>query len=314
MHTVHRVSPRHQENLRTQFGVRKLRPLTNDPSYDHVMHGSVNESRSVVIKSPRTPKDHTSTLTEMNAFLACKNIRGMVNLIGVSQSPREGSLLVIENYEGGDLVTYINELHKNNTEVPVTDIMRPLMYRAGRTLAHMHRRGWCHRDVKPENMFLDKTRRRVFIGDLQFACRMEKGKLLTTFPGTAAYAAPEVCCQLPYDGAKADAYAYGVTLFMCVFLRGLMDRNAQMHKLYFFLLRLHIGELPYPEGVYVDPHLRKLLRRLVALRPEKRWTVEQAVRKSAWFAPEREKARRRRGRKTRTKRGGGWVKGSFPVR
>jgi serine/threonine protein kinase len=82
-------------------------------------------------------------------------------------------------------------------------------------LAALHRRGFIHGDVKPDNIRLVDAGTAVLL-DLGFAHHpgenasfLEKGYVL----GTVNYLAPELCGEAPEDDARADIYSLGVTLF-----------------------------------------------------------------------------------------------------
>ena len=94
-------------------------------------------------------------------------------------------------------------------------------------LAALHRKGFIHGDVKPENIRLVDVGKAILL-DLGFAHRpgenasfLEKGYVL----GTVNYLAPELCGQEPSDDARADIYSLGMTLF-----------------------EMLTGQLPYPAG------------------------------------------------------------------
>jgi len=102
-------------------------------------------------------------------------------------------------------------------------------------MAALHRAGYLHGDIKPENLCLtgDGT---VVLLDLGFAHEpgdnaslFEEGYLL----GTANYLAPELCIDNPTDTLAVDVYALGVLLF-----------------------ELLTGDLPFPTGT-----LRQVLTR-----------------------------------------------------
>jgi serine/threonine protein kinase len=94
-------------------------------------------------------------------------------------------------------------------------------------LAALHRVGFIHGDVKPENIRLVDVGKAILL-DLGFAHRagenapfLEKGYVL----GTVNYLAPELCGQEPRDDERADIYSLGMTLF-----------------------ELLTGQLPFPTG------------------------------------------------------------------
>ncbi len=137
-------------------------------------------------------------------------------------------------------------------------------------LAALHRAGFLHGDVKPDNVRLVDDGTAVLI-DLGFAHRAgENDNLLRQgyVMGTANYLAPELCRPDPEDGAAADLFSLGVTLYEMLtgvlpfppgtvpqtFRRHACDPPADLPR--------HAG--PLPEA------LVSLVRRLLARRPEER--------------------------------------------
>lgn len=98
-------------------------------------------------------------------------------------------------------------------------------------LAALHRAGYAHGDVKPENVRLTDSHNAVLI-DLGYAHKpgdnakyLRDGLIL----GTANYMAPEVCAADPNAGERADIFSLGVMLF-----------------------EMLTGKLPYPTGTAVQ--------------------------------------------------------------
>jgi serine/threonine-protein kinase len=91
---------------------------------------------------------------------------------------------------------------------------------AARGLAAIHRAGYVHRDVKPDNLFLcdlDRHGVAVKVIDFGFCTRFEKRDLGASREvlGTLEYIAPEQALAEDVD-VRADVYSLGVLLFRCV--------------------------------------------------------------------------------------------------
>jgi eukaryotic-like serine/threonine-protein kinase len=144
-------------------------------------------------------------------------------------------------------------------------------------LASLHRKGFIHGDVKPENIRLVDIGKAVLL-DLGFAHRagenasfLEKGYVL----GTVNYLAPELCGSEPADDARADIFSLGVTLFEM--LTGQFPYAAgtpleTMHR--------HRTEKPRPlseclSGTPAD--LARLIERMTALQPAERPRADRLV-------------------------------------
>eukprot|EP01063_Lacrimia_lanifica_P008182 TRINITY_DN15297_c0_g1_i1.p1 TRINITY_DN15297_c0_g1~~TRINITY_DN15297_c0_g1_i1.p1 ORF type:complete len:342 (+),score=113.89 TRINITY_DN15297_c0_g1_i1:64-1089(+) len=86
-------------------------------------------------------------------------------------------------------------------------------------LGALHAAGVCHRDVKPENILVDATRRVLKLCD--FGCSKQidrisagvKNAACTTVAGTPYYMSPEILNDDEgYDGMRADIWSLGATV------------------------------------------------------------------------------------------------------
>lgn len=117
--------------------------------------------------------------------------------------------LIVEMAENGDLLEYINvrkHLHEGLAQRFFADLAR--------AMAKCHEVGIVHRDLKCENLLLDRHYN-IKVSDFGFATKFTS-QSLETYCGSYAYAAPEIILGHPYDGEKADIWSMGVILYAMV--------------------------------------------------------------------------------------------------
>jgi serine/threonine protein kinase len=107
--------------------------------------------------------------------------------------------------EGGDLCDFVNNVSLTESEIA------PMAFRILEALDYIHKRGFVHCDVKPDNIFLFKADpvRETFLGDFGLTTA---GKKLRLQCGSRPYLAPERLSEEPFDSA-VDMWAFGITVF-----------------------------------------------------------------------------------------------------
>ena len=102
--------------------------------------------------------------------------------------------------------------HLQDIEVALRNSAFELLFCLFFRLSYLHSKKIVHRDVKTENMLLDKTRT-LKIADFGVA-RMEASNPndMTGETGTLGYMAPEVLNGNPYN-RKCDVYSFGICLW-----------------------------------------------------------------------------------------------------
>ncbi|XP_022747505.1 phosphoenolpyruvate carboxylase kinase 1-like [Durio zibethinus] len=141
-------------------------------------------------------------------------------------------------------------------------------------LAHCHRFGIVHRDVKPDNIFFD-FRGKLKIGDFGSAAWLGELGTVDGLVGTPYYVAPEVVMGRAYN-EKVDVWSAGVVLY--VLLAGVPPFYGETaEEIFEAVLR---GNLRFPTRIFrsVSAEAKDLLRKMICKDVSRRWSAEQVLR------------------------------------
>ncbi|KAF7067631.1 hypothetical protein CFC21_073494 [Triticum aestivum] len=128
---------------------------------------------------------------------------------GSSHGPGQRCVVVVEYQHGGTLKTLLFQ-HRDK-KLPYKKVVQ-LALDMARGLSYLHSQKIVHRDVKAENMLLDR-KKSVKIADFGVArVEAQDDDNMTGQTGTLGYMAPEVLEGRPYDH-KCDVYSFGVLLW-----------------------------------------------------------------------------------------------------
>src|SRR5687768_17857466 len=141
----------------------------------------------------------------------------------------------------------------------------------GSALAHAHANGIVHRDVKPENIFIDETTGRALLSDFGVARSLHADNNLTVpgmAIGTPTYMSPEQIDGRAIDG-RSDLYSLGLVGWEM--LAG--QRPWDGESLYNVIFRQKHEELPALDEVRpgIPDRIHYFVDGLLRKRPESRW-------------------------------------------
>lgn len=178
--------------------------------------------------------------------------------------------IVLEYASGGEFYKYIQRnrrLKENKAARLFSQLVSGVYY--------MHSKGLVHRDLKLENLLLDKNEN-LIITDFGFVNEFSRhNELMKTSCGSPCYAAPELVVSTQhYAGRKADVWSCGIILF--AMLAGYLPwdddktnpNGDDIAKLYRYITTT---PLKFPE--YIGPVARDLLRKILVSDPEQRYTL-----------------------------------------
>jgi serine/threonine protein kinase len=221
-----------------------------------------------------------STLTEMSDFTneleilaECGGHKHILDLHDIYEDA-DNFYLLTDLLEGGELFDRICEMGVY-TEAIAKDIVRPILD----ALRHVHSKQVLHRDVKPENLLLMTTAKdaNLKIADFGVAAWLpDLAKNLYPKCGTPEYLAPEMYGpkNCPY-GKPVDVWALGCVVFimLCGWHPFQVPDNLREQK-----ARIIKGDVSELDEEDISDEAKDLIRKMLHVNPEKRWTIEQLSR------------------------------------
>jgi hypothetical protein len=118
----------------------------------------------------------------------------------------------MELVEGQGLDKRIQSARRRKRHLLLTEVVT-IIEQVANALEAVHRAGMLHRDVKPENVLIDRTHRRYVLVDVGIA--VQRGE--KNAAGTPGFTAPEVFGQGSEDPAT-DVYSLGALAYMLLTL------------------------------------------------------------------------------------------------
>lgn len=176
-------------------------------------------------------------------------------------------VLITDLCTGGDLYDLLST-RQRLSEPEAASIAAQLVS----AVAHCHRLGVAHRDLKPDNVLFDSYGR-LKLADFGSA-EVFGANQMSGIVGTPYYVAPEVLMGREYD-EKIDVWSCGVILY--VMLSGTTPFHGKNAKEIFeAVLR---GNLRFPTKIFrtVSPEAKDLLRKMICRDVSRRLSAEQVL-------------------------------------
>ena len=215
-----------------------------------------------------TPDDYQSVKQEINILKSVKH-KHIVQLYDVLQTPRH-IFIIMEYCEGKDLLDYILTKSKLSEEESLK-----YFHQLINALFYLHSQNIAHRDIKIDNMLLDRNRDLKLV-DFGLSTKYPDDNLLDQPCGTVVYAAPEVLQGKEYHGMLADVWSSGIVLYGM--LSGYLpfgDQDDDINR-----INIIQGKISYPN--YFSDSVKDLLMHMLDLDPMTRYTLQE-VRSHPWF-------------------------------
>jgi len=222
-----------------------------------------------VQRSGLSHEDELSLRSEVDILLKLKH----ANIVQAYDFFEEDKVfyVILECLEGGELFDRIvKKTYYNEKEA------RDLVLIVLMAIKYCHDRNIVHRDLKPENLLLTSKHddANIKLADFGFATYCD-GFNITTQCGTPGYIAPEILEHKPY-GKPVDMWSFGVILY--ILLGGYPPfHDENQSRLFRKITRADYQFHPDYWGSVSDD-AKDLIRNLLTLDMNKRFTVDQALR------------------------------------
>lgn len=182
------------------------------------------------------------------------------------------SQLVTELLDGESLRAYTQRQPNHRLEESAA---QNLYQQVVEGISFCHDRLVVHRDLKLENLLLDKSAERVKIIDFGFATQVAtRSTKLRAFCGTPSYMAPEIVKGESYSGFATDVWALGVVVF--ALLAGSLPFTARTEMQLYAKIRRGIFSIPDSLGESVRRLVRAMMRLEASSRPSAAAVLRQS--------------------------------------
>ena len=206
---------------------------------------------------------------------------GTVTITLKDKKPEERNYLLLEYYPKKDLLKYIK--FSGGLEEKFSKV---LFKKVLETVQNLHINGIFHLDLKLNNILLDDEFNPK-IGDFGLSKTKEESydnKFIGNF-GTKAYKPPQMHLNTSFDGAKADIFSLGVTLFKLVTNSFPFKIAYKAEEFYKLIMEEEYNDFwakISTKNIEVSNEFKNLFVKMVAFDEDKRPDIE-AILSDEWF-------------------------------
>jgi len=226
----------------------------------------------IVPKAPLNASAKQNLAREVSAMRSLKH-QNIVKYYGVKED-RDYVYIFMEYVPGGDLCDTLMDIGRF-TETEAKLLFRQL----AQALEYMHSQDFVHRDVKLENILLDRERKQIKLTDFGFCTVCPKGRYLQSFCGSPSFVAPEILQRTPYDGRATDVWGLGIIMFGMLFGSLPFGDDKDINVLFHNILS---SPLTFPTTAKISEEAKFLLRRCLDKAAHLRPSVSEVL-ASEWL-------------------------------
>ena len=200
--------------------------------------------------------------------------KNIIKLYEIMETPQT-IYLVMEYCNSGELFDFIvskDKLNENQACSFYQEIIDALSY--------LHSQNIVHRDVKPENILLNRINRKINCKLIDFGISRtcQNNELVTTPCGTASYASPEMHKGEAYNPILSEVWSSGILLFSMVC--GYLPFSEEDE--YENINNILKGNYEFPDDIELSPEIKDLIKHLLDINPNTRYNLEQ-IKQHPWL-------------------------------
>ncbi|KAH7728604.1 NEK/NEK8 protein kinase [Aphelenchoides avenae] len=176
--------------------------------------------------------------------------------------------IVMQYAEGGTLATLIE--HRKGEYFRQDEVLH-YFTQILLALHYLHSKKILHRDLKTQNILLNRKKTIVKLGDFGISKELQSKNLASTVIGTPNYLSPEICNGKKYD-EKTDMWSLGCVLYELTELQKAFHGDS-VPSLVLSITMGKYGSL----STHVSEEMRELISGLLSVAPDKRLGTKEAL-------------------------------------